>query len=162
MPEQDLDDADVDAVLQQVGGEAVAQRVRADPLGDVGCACRLDDDAVKLPGADRLQGMLAGKQPAVAMHHALLAAGLPPLAQQDQQIRREQGVAVSSALAALDPDQHALAVDVLDLQRRDLGDAQAGAVGHRQRRLMLETGCGVEQSRHLVPAEHHGQRAGMG
>lgn len=36
MPEQDLDDPDVGAVLQQVGGEAVTQRVRSDPLGDVG------------------------------------------------------------------------------------------------------------------------------
>ena len=36
VPEQDLDDPDVGAVLQQVGGEAVAQRVRPDPLGDVG------------------------------------------------------------------------------------------------------------------------------
>ena len=29
VPEQNLDDADVDILLQQVGGEAVAQRVRA-------------------------------------------------------------------------------------------------------------------------------------
>src|SRR4051794_23750599 len=44
--EQDLDDADIGAVLEQVGGEAVAQRMRADPLGDVGGLRRLDDDAV--------------------------------------------------------------------------------------------------------------------
>ncbi|NIJ35293.1 hypothetical protein FHS98_003697 [Sphingomonas oligoaromativorans] len=35
MPEQDLDDADVDAVFQQMRGKAVAQRMRADPFGDV-------------------------------------------------------------------------------------------------------------------------------
>lgn len=35
MSEQDLDDADVGAVPQQVGGEAVAQGVRPDPFGDV-------------------------------------------------------------------------------------------------------------------------------
>ena len=80
MPEQDLDDADVDAVLQETGGEAVAQGVRSDPLGDLGSLCRLDDDAVKLPRADRLGGVLSRKQPPFAMHHALLASDPPPLA----------------------------------------------------------------------------------
>src|SRR3954466_8923655 len=36
VPEQDLDHADVDVLLQQVSREAVAQRVRRDPLGDLG------------------------------------------------------------------------------------------------------------------------------
>ena len=35
MTEQRLDDADVDPVLEQVGGEAVPQRVRPDALADV-------------------------------------------------------------------------------------------------------------------------------
>ena len=49
----DLDDTDIDAVLEQVGREAVAQRVRPDPLGDLRRLRRLDHDAMKLPGADR-------------------------------------------------------------------------------------------------------------
>src|SRR5437764_211840 len=81
VPEQDLDHPDVGAVLEQVGGEAVAQRMRSDPLGDVGRLRRLDDDAVELPGADRLACVLTGEQPAVAVHDALLPADLPPLAQ---------------------------------------------------------------------------------
>jgi hypothetical protein len=52
VPEQDLDDADIDAVFQQMGGKAVAQRVRSDPFGDLRGLCRLDDDAMQLPGAD--------------------------------------------------------------------------------------------------------------
>ena len=32
-----------------------------------------------------------------------------------EQLRRKHGVAIPSALAVLDPDQHALAVDVVDL-----------------------------------------------
>jgi hypothetical protein len=31
MPQQNLDDADVDAILKQVRGKAVTQRVRTDP-----------------------------------------------------------------------------------------------------------------------------------
>src|SRR5215475_5180881 len=34
-----------------------------------------------------------------------------------------------AALALLDPQQHALGVDVAGLERDDLGDAQSGAVG---------------------------------
>ena len=159
VPEQDLDDPDVGAVLQQVGGEAVAQRVRPDPLGDVGGLRRLDDDAVELPGADRLHRMLSREQPAVAVHHALLPPDLPPLAQQREQVGRQHGIAVPPALAALDAQQHALAVDVGDLQRRDLGDAQARAIGDRERGLVLEAGGGVEQPGDLVAAQHHGQLA---
>src|SRR3546814_2540038 len=35
--EQDLDDADVDAIFEKMGGETVPQRVRSDPLVDVRC-----------------------------------------------------------------------------------------------------------------------------
>src|SRR3546814_10834084 len=53
--EQSLDDADVDAVLEQVGGKAVAQGVRPDALVDIGRLSRLDDDAVELSGAVRVR-----------------------------------------------------------------------------------------------------------
>ena len=41
MPQQHLDDADIDLLLQQVGGKAVPERVPRDPLVDAG----------RLPGA---------------------------------------------------------------------------------------------------------------
>jgi len=46
MPEQRLDDADIDAVLEQMCGEAVPQGVGSDPLGDIRCLSRFDDDTV--------------------------------------------------------------------------------------------------------------------
>src|SRR5215831_16479501 len=49
MTEQDLDDAHIDAVLQQMRSEAVPQRVRPDPLGDLRPLRRLDDDPVQMP-----------------------------------------------------------------------------------------------------------------
>ena len=36
VPEQNLDDANIDILLEQVGGKAVAQRVRRHPLLDLG------------------------------------------------------------------------------------------------------------------------------
>src|SRR6202167_2447072 len=151
VPEQDLDDADIDAVLEEMGRETVPQCARSDPLGDLRDLRRLDDDAMELPGADWLHGVLSRKQPTVAMHHALLVPDLPPLAQQGEQICREHGIAIPATLATLDPEQSALAVNVGDLERRDLSHPQAGAIGDREGRLVLEAGGRVEQSCDLVP-----------
>ncbi len=93
------------------------------------------------------------------MHHTLLPPDLPPLAQQREQVGRQQGIAVPSALATLDAQQHALAVDVGDLQRRHLRDAQARAIGDRERCLVLEAGGGVEETGNLVSAQDHRQFA---
>jgi hypothetical protein len=54
---------------------------------------------------------------------------LPPLAQQGEQICQGHGIAIPATLAALDPDQYALAVDIGDPERRYLGHAQASAIG---------------------------------
>jgi hypothetical protein len=51
----------------------------------------------------------------------------PPVAQQLEQLRRQHGIAVLAALALLDPQQHALGIDIADLERDDLEDAQSGA-----------------------------------
>ena len=53
---------------------------------------------------------------------------------------------------------HALAVDVADLERHHFAGAQAGAVGDRQRRLVLQVAGGGDQAGHFVRAEHDGQR----
>ncbi|MET4221130.1 hypothetical protein ABIB00_006365 [Bradyrhizobium sp. LB14.3] len=66
----------------------------------------------------------------------------------------EHDVAVLAAFALLDAEDHALAVDVGDLERDHFGGAQAGAIGHAQRRLVLESGRSIEQPRH-----HHRQLA---
>jgi hypothetical protein len=51
-------------------------------------------------------------------------------------------VTASAALAALDADQHALAVDVADLERGDLGYPQPGPVRDAERGPVLEAGRG--------------------
>ena len=83
----------------------------------------------------------------------------PPGAQQLEQLRREHRVAILAAFALLDADHHALAVDVADLERDDLGSAQARAIGDAQRRLVLEPGRRLQQARHLLGAQHHRQLA---
>jgi hypothetical protein len=78
----------------------------------------------------------------------------PPVAQQQEQALGQHGVAVAPAFTALDPQQHPLAVDIADLQRRHLGDAQARAIGDRQRGLMLEGTRRIEQPLHLGHGQH--------
>jgi hypothetical protein len=89
----------------------------------------------------------------------LRARRLPPDPQQIEQARREHDVTVLAAFALLDADDHAFAVDVGDFERDHLGGAQTGAIGHAQRRLVLQPRRGIEQPRHLFDAEHHRQLA---
>src|SRR3954466_14881634 len=63
VPEQHLDHADVDVLLQQVSREAVAQRVRRDPLGDLGPLSGGMDGPVELTRGERVDRGLSGKEP---------------------------------------------------------------------------------------------------
>lgn len=79
------------------------------------------------------------------MHHTLLMPDLPPVPQQGEQVFGQHGIAILSALAAFHPDQHALAINVLDLERGYHRDTKACAIADRQ-------GCLVfEAARCLVP-----------
>src|ERR1700720_2246168 len=121
--EQHLDDADIDVLLEQVGGEAVPQSVQRDALADLRHLSGGVTGAIELARGHRLGRIAARKQPALRPHR------LPPDPQQIEQARREHDVTVLAALALLDADDHALAVDVGDLERDHLGGAQTGAVG---------------------------------
>jgi len=72
----------------------------------------------------RLRRIAAREQP------ALRSCRLPPGAQQFEQMWRQHHVTVFTAFALLDADDHALAVDVADLERDQLGGAQTRAVSH--------------------------------
>jgi hypothetical protein len=89
---------------------------------------RFGGDAVHLPGADGLEVMLPGEQPAIGVHYTLFAPDLPPFAQQHEQVLREHGIAMPSAFAALDPEQHALAIDIADLEVGNLRGAETSPV----------------------------------
>jgi hypothetical protein len=61
----------------------------------------------------------------------------------------------------IDPDQHPGAVDIADLERDDLGGAQASAVGDAQGRLVFEAWSRRQQPGHLFRAQHHRQPSGI-
>ena len=94
MAEQNLDDADVSVLFQQVRGKAVAQCVRRHTLLDPCGIGRGVDGAVELAGGERLERIAAGKQPASRQQHTQVTTLSPPGAQQFEQLRRQHGVAV--------------------------------------------------------------------
>ena len=78
----------------------------------------------------------------------------PPVAQQFEQLRREHHVPVPLSLALLDPQRHALAVNIGHRQVRDFGHPQACAVGDAVRGFVLEARRGFEETRHFLLAQH--------
>ena len=72
--------------------------------------------------------------------------------------REERGtegdLAIAAALALLDPEHHALAIDVADLQLTHLAATQAGAVERQQQRAVIEILRARDEALHLVGTEH--------
>ena len=103
---------------------------------------------VELARRHGLERIAAWEQPSLWRRNA------PPVAQKFKQHRGEHRVAILAALALLDPQQHALRVDVGHLQRGDLRHAQARTIGGAERGLVLDAGGGLQKTRHLLAAQH--------
>ena len=107
--------------------------------------------AVELPHGEGGAGDLAGKQPPPWLFDQ------PPAPQQVEQRLRQHHIAVLMALALIDPDQHAAAVDVADPERDDFGGAKAGAVGDAQSGLVLDVRGLRQQPGDFLGTQHDGQ-----
>src|SRR6516162_4172669 len=110
-------------------GEAVPQRMNADTLGDAGTPGCQANDPVEL-ARTRMLPAVARKQPGLSGRHPSLLARDPlPVAQQLKKIGRENDIPILLALALFDPDDHAVTIDIGELERYDLRGSQAGGVG---------------------------------
>ena len=87
-------------------------------------------------------------------HDAALFAFLPPQPQQHEELRGKHGVAVLASFALFDPDQHPLAVDVVDLEGGDFRHTQARAVGGPEYGLVLGARRGFEEPTDFLDAQH--------
>ena len=74
-----------------------------------------------------------------------------------EQMWRQHDIAIFAALALLYAYDHALAVDVGNLQRDYLGGAQTCPIGYAQRRLVFEPGRCIEEPRNLLRTQHYGE-----
>src|SRR5947207_2268686 len=90
-----------------MGGEAVPQRMNADPLGDAGTPGCQANDPMQLARTCMLPAV-AGKQPGLTGRHpALLARNAPPFVQYLKKDGRENDVPILLALALLNlPARH--------------------------------------------------------
>ena len=96
VPEQHLDQADVDVLFEQVSGKAVPEGVRCHPLVDPGDRRGDMNRAIKLPRRVRGMGITAREQPDLRASDAI------PVAQEFEQLWGEHGKAILAAFALLD------------------------------------------------------------
>src|ERR1700688_408198 len=108
---------------------------------------------VELSGGQGLNRVQAWEQPAAVEHLALGTGNAPPGAQPLEHHGGEHGVAILAALALLDAQGHARAIDVPDLQRDDFAGAKPSAIGDRESRLMLDVPSGSNQCAYLLPTQ---------
>ncbi len=155
MTEQQLAAAHVGSRFEQMDGERGAHRVRGDGFRDVGGSVRLLARLLNGKAGDGSAWDVAGEEPPLGLLQA------PPLPQDFQQPGGEHDIAVFLSLALVNPDDHALTIDLRGLQAHGLGDPQPGGVTSGEDRAMLGAGHATEKVPDLFRAENDGQFLGF-
>src|SRR5215467_279724 len=157
MPKQNLDGPQVGTRFQQMSGPTVSQSVWCDAFVDAGPTCGLtacDPDCLI---GNRLFLLYATHARRKQVDLGLTPA--PILPQGFQQGWAERQIAIFSALAGDDTDDHSLAINVADLEVREFGATHAGAVERHQQRASKQRPSGVDETRYFLSTEHRGQSA---
>ena len=156
MAQQPADGVQVHPGFQQVRREAVPQRVGAADLADSGIAPRGLVVALHARGAQRLLGMSIEEQPPRRLLVTMEPSAV--LAQQHQQGRAQQGVAVGTALACDHAHAHAVAraVDVGHAQVAAFGQAQPAGIQRLQQHAVHGALAVGKKLRHLLASQQFG------
>src|SRR5882762_11949490 len=154
MTEQHLDGTQVGAGFEQMRSKAVAQSVGMDMLVlKTGAFGRLLTGVPENLGGDRMTRRMpsvAGEQPI----GGLAFQPAPVDAQRIEQLGTEHDITVLAPLASPDMNDHALAVDIADLQVRHFCATCARGIEGHQQNAMKGKLCRVDQMRHFVLAQH--------
>ena len=159
-----LDQAQVDAGLEQVRGVTVPERVDRDPLAEpefLHHALHRAVNAGTCHRFDRRAGFCmvpprGREQPdRVAMRH-------PVLAEHSQGLRRERHVAIFGALAAMNMDDHPRAVDVADLEIQTFLETQPQRVDGPEVGFVVRSTHGVDETTNFRDAQDIRQGLGSG
>ena len=155
MPEQNLDSAQIGAGLQQMGRPTVAERMRGDSFADAsptrGLATCNPDRLVRNGLFRSAPGIAAWKQVGLGL------APTPVFPQSFQQRRTQRQVTIFAALALHHPDDHALAIDVADLETSEFASSHAGGVERHQQGPSKQCSSRINQARNFFPAQHRRQ-----
>src|SRR5258708_5595575 len=100
---------------------------------------------------NRLGRWISGEQPFSG------TGTLPIIPEQGVKFWWKHDIAVFTALTALDPDDHALAVDRGGCEVDGLGNPKAGRVTNRQDHAVLPVIHRAQEPRHFVLAHHDGK-----
>ena len=154
MSQQHLDGAQVGTGFEQMRGKAVAQSVGMDALVlKAGAFGGLLTGVPENLGGDRMtRGMpsVAGEQPI----GGLAFQPAPVDAQGIEQLGAEHDITVLASLASPDMNDHALAVDIADLQVRHFCATCARGIERHQQDAMKGKLGRVDQTRHFFLAQH--------
>jgi hypothetical protein len=157
MTQQHLDGSQVGASFEQMGGKAVAQGMGMDlfvlksgALRGVlaGCPKNLRGD-----GTSRRVPAVSGKQPV----GGLAPQSAPVDAECIEQLRAEHDITILAALASSNVYDHALAIDITDLQVRHFRATCAGGIERHQQDAMKGRLGGIDQPRHFFLAQYFWQ-----
>ena len=157
-PQQHLDGAQVGAGFQHVSREAVSKQMRGNTISDASPLTRL---VHRLPHDLRSDGYIC---PPV-VHRTRKQIGLGPhptpvLTQSLQQLGAQQNIPVAAALALVDMNDHALAIDIGDLEMAQFRAAYAGCLKrHHHGAAHQVLGC-IDQPLHLFWTKYSGQLPG--
>jgi hypothetical protein len=150
--EDRLQGPQIDAGFQHVGGEAVPQRVRCDPLAQAQAGDEILAHPLHGRTVQRPLRILTGEEP------PLRPVVLPVDPQHLQEPGRQRHEPILAALPLPDRDHHADAVDVRHLQADQFADPQPAGVSGLQEHPVPTARGGVQEAEHLLGAEHDRQR----
>ena len=159
MTEIGLDEPQIDAGFEQVGGIGMTQGMNAGIFLDAAFLQRGFEGALDTALVHRLRGRRHGHAGACGGRKEPdgMAVGAPLLAQQSQRALRQRHVAVLVALAVPDMEHPPLAVNISDLQTDTFQQAQAARVNGRQAHAIVGATQAHENLAHLSDAEYSGQ-----
>src|SRR5260370_28486573 len=155
MAQQILDQHQIGAGIEQVGGKTVPQAVRGGTGGQAGLNAGAVKNTPRRIERDRAGRCGAGKQPDARLGQA------PVGTQHFEQAWRQDGQASLTALAGANVNDHALRIDVLDTQVADLAQTQAGGVARHEQSANLGLAKGSEESAQFGDGHGLSQRAGL-
>jgi hypothetical protein len=155
--EIDLDLAEVLALLEQVRGVRMAQGMDVRRFGDAGGQEGQAEGALERGAGHRLG---CGARPASAVplggkEQDRMAVRFPLFAQELQRALGERDVAVGIALASADVQEHALGIDIANLEAQAFAQAQAAGVNGAEANAMIQGGDGGQKAAHLGGGEHN-------
>src|SRR5881628_3342644 len=160
MPQVALDETRIDAGFKQMGGVRMSEGMDGDTCFDDtgslsgGTEGPLDTGATHGGGRCRTLGVIppgGGKEPGG------VTMGFPVGAEQRESRGGQGDVAVFGALAAVDMDLEALAIDVRDLQGEGFMEPEAQAVDGGEVDLVVEGGSGRKEPPDLLHTEDSGE-----